>query len=367
MRPRRILMTVDAVGGVWRYALDLARAMQPHGFSYHLLGFGPQPGGMMARECAGVENVELTWAALPLDWMVEDERALDEISAAIMERAQDWRADLLHLNVPSQAAGLAADFPVVVASHSCVPSWWQAIRCEPMPPLWQWQKERNQAGLARADGIVAPSETHGRAIQAVYGPLARLSIVPNATMAVASPARKQPFVLAAGRWWDEAKNGVVLDTAAAHAVWPVVMAGPIDGPNGQRFFGHHAAMEGPLPAAAVLDLMRVASVFAAPSRYEPFGLAVLEAAVHGAALILSDIPTFRELWDGAAVFVPAQDPLAWAGAINALSADTAHTGRLADLARRRAGRFTPESQAGAMLQAYASAVATHSTHALPAA
>ncbi|MER8608904.1 glycosyltransferase family 1 protein, partial [Mesorhizobium sp. M1233] len=26
-RPRRILMTVDAVGGVWRYALDLARQL----------------------------------------------------------------------------------------------------------------------------------------------------------------------------------------------------------------------------------------------------------------------------------------------------------------------------------------------------
>ena len=39
--------------------------------------------------------------------------------------------------------------------------------------------------------------------------------------------------------------------------------------------------------------------------YEPFGLAVLEAAQAGCALVLSDIPTFRELWDGAALFVAA--------------------------------------------------------------
>ena len=28
-RPRRILMTVDAVGGVWRYAVDLGALAQP--------------------------------------------------------------------------------------------------------------------------------------------------------------------------------------------------------------------------------------------------------------------------------------------------------------------------------------------------
>ena len=46
-------------------------------------------------------------------------------------------------------------------------------------------------------------------------------------------------------------------------------------------------------------------IFVSVSRYEPFGLAVLEAAHAGCALVLSDIPTFRELWQGAASFVIA--------------------------------------------------------------
>ena len=46
------------------------------------------------------------------------------------------------------------------------------------------------------------------------------------------------------------------------------------------------------------------------ARYEPFGLAVLEAAQAGCALVLSDIPTFRELWNGAAQFVPPGDDAA---------------------------------------------------------
>ena len=53
--------------------------------------------------------------------------------------------------------------------------------------------------------------------------------------------------------------------------------------------------------------MARAAIFVSSSVYEPFGLAVLEAAGSGAALVLSDIPTFRELWDEAALFAPPGD------------------------------------------------------------
>lgn len=361
-----MLMTVDAVGAIWRYALDLARAMQTYGVSYHLLGIGPGPDAAMIRECMEIPNVELSWTKLPLDWMVEDERALDEVAIVISERAQGWRADLLHLNVPSQAAGMAEGLPVVVASHSCVATRWQAMHSDPPPPIWRWQQDYHRAGLARADGVMVPSQSHGLAIQTIYGTLPRLFVVANITVSISSPVRKQPFVLSAGRWWDEGKNGAVLDEAAAHTVWSVVMAGSFDGPNGQHFVGRHAVMRGALTAAAMLDLMRDAALFAAPSLHEPFDQAVLQAASHGAALILADIPTFRELWDGAAVFVPAQDPLAWAGTIEKLSADAASTARFASLARQRAARFTPTIQADAVLQAYAAAMAAHSGHTLSA-
>jgi glycosyltransferase involved in cell wall biosynthesis len=49
-------------------------------------------------------------------------------------------------------------------------------------------------------------------------------------------------------------------------------------------------------------------VFAAPARYEPFGLAILEAARAGCSRVLGDIPSLRELWDGAARFVDPGDP-----------------------------------------------------------
>jgi glycosyltransferase involved in cell wall biosynthesis len=54
--------------------------------------------------------------------------------------------------------------------------------------------------------------------------------------------------------------------------------------------------------------------------YEPFGLAVLEAAQLGTPLVLADNATFRELWADAAVFVDPHDPDAWATTLAALLA-----------------------------------------------
>ena len=42
-RPQRILMTIDAVGGLWRYGVDLARGLAAQGIACVLVGFGPEP------------------------------------------------------------------------------------------------------------------------------------------------------------------------------------------------------------------------------------------------------------------------------------------------------------------------------------
>src|SRR5690606_8886860 len=129
---------------------------------------------------------------------------------------------------------------------------------------------------------------------------------------------KEPFIFAAGRWWDEGKNARVLDAAAANTVWPLLLAGAARGPNSQQVQILRARHVGELPHAQVLDHMRRAGIVVSPSLYEPFGLAALEGARAGAALVLSDIPTYRELWSDAAVFFDPHDPDALSSAINTL-------------------------------------------------
>jgi glycogen synthase len=50
------------------------------------------------------------------------------------------------------------------------------------------------------------------------------------------------------------------------------------------------------------DLYAKAAIYAGTSCYEPFGLAPLEAALSSCALLLNDIPSFRELWGDSACY-----------------------------------------------------------------
>jgi glycosyltransferase involved in cell wall biosynthesis len=155
-----------------------------------------------------------------------------------------------------------------------------------------------------------------------------------------------------GRLWDEGKGAAVLDRAAARLSAPVFAAGPLQGPGtGQVAFAHLQTL-GALTGDAVRARMAEAAVFCSPALYEPFGLAVLEAAQAGAPLLLSDIPSFRELWDGAAVFTPAGDSVALGAALEALLADPGRRERLSAAARQRASRYTLDAMVDGTLAAY---------------
>jgi glycosyltransferase involved in cell wall biosynthesis len=101
-------------------------------------------------------------------------------------------------------------------------------------------------------------------------------------------------------------------------------------------------------------------VFVSVARYEPFGLAVLEAAQAGCPLILSDIPTFRELWGGAALFVQPEDEEALGSAIESLVQDPEARADLGRAARKRADAYTVEAMSAGVLAAYRSVLSQQS-------
>jgi glycosyltransferase involved in cell wall biosynthesis len=350
--PSRMLMTVDAVGGVWRYAMTLARSLGTHGVETAFLSFGPEPGPEKRREAAAIGPLSCTSA--PLDWMAATAGELSGVAGAIGGAAEAADAELIHLNLPSQAAELDAVQPVVAVSHSCVTSWFKAVRRSPLPADWAWQADLNGLGLARADAVVAPSRSHGELLAQCYGPIANLAVVPNASSGHADTADKSlPFVFAAGRWWDEAKDAVTLDTVGELSMWPILAAGATQGPQGQSHSFSHVRSLGERDHDTVRGIAAHAPIFISPSVYEPFGLAVLEAAQTGAALVLADIPTYRELWEGAALFAQPGDAKGFAHAINRFVEN--HTLRqvMGTRAAERAERYSVEAQAEAMLGVYA--------------
>jgi len=345
----RILMTVDAVGGIWRYAMDLASALRLEGVETVFAGFGPLPSRRMIEEAQAVGR--LHWSEKPLDWMAGGENELADIPERLARLADAEAVDLLHLNLPSQAAGFASSRPVVVVSHSCILTWFAAVRRTAPPDDWSWHEAINRDGFGAADAIIAPSRSHADALSRSYA-VRNVDVVHNASRHIPTRLHKAPYCFAAARWWDEGKNAAVLDQAAALISFPLIAAGSVDGPNGEHVDLRHVDHRGELDHREAMALMDEASIFVSPSIYEPFGLAALEAARSGAVLVLADIPTYRELWRDAAVFADPSNPRAFASAIDVVAADRGLRRRLALAAQERSRHFSLANQSRQMLAVY---------------
>jgi glycogen(starch) synthase len=360
-------MTTDAVGGIWTYALDLGAALGRRGIRVTLALLGPGLDDAKRAEAAE-RGLKLVDTGHDPEWLAADAAAVRAGGAALVGLARREAADLLHLNHPALAAEAGFGCPVLAVCHSCVATWWEAVRGGVLPEDLRWRAALHERGLANAEAVVAPSRSFGEATRRVYGFGDVPIVVPNgrdrppALEAAEAPAAS---VFTAGRLWDEGKNLGVLDRAAARLPVMVEAAGPLTGPNGATVALHNIRRIGTLDAATLRAKLRQRPIFASTALYEPFGLAVLEAAQAGCALVLSDIPTFRELWDGCAVFVAPHDDRALAAAVVRLLGDRGYRAERAALSAARAADYTVEACAEGTGKAYAAA-STAPTSAAPA-
>ena len=348
----RVLMTADAVGGVWSYALELARALAPRGVEVHLATMGPRPDAAQRAAAAEVPALTLHESDHRLEWM---DAPWDDVARAgdwLARLARTLRPDVVHLNGYAHGA-LPWRAPALVVAHSCVCSWWRAVHGEAAPPSWDRYRAAVRAGLAGAELVAAPTAAMLAALRAEHDVCGEALVLPNGRDARRfRPGRKEPLVLGAGRAWDAAKNLAALDAAAAELPWPVRVAGPVVHPDGGEQPFRHVDALGPLAHDALAAELARAAIFALPARYEPFGLAALEAGLAGCALVLGDIPSLRELWQDAAVFVPPDDVDGLRAALVALACDPDRRSALAGAARARALTFTPHRMTDAYLEAY---------------
>ena len=345
-------MTTDAVGGVWTYALELARALEPHGVEIALASMGPLPTAAQRREAAGRSNVTLHESTYALEWMDDPWREVERAGDWLLDLAATFAPEVVHLNGYVHAA-LPWGAPVLVAAHSCVFSWWRAVRGGTPPASYHEYQRRVSAGLAAADFVVAPTAAMLDALDEHYGGMGRHWVISNAREASGfSPAPKQPRIFSAGRAWDEAKNLAALDAVAPHVSWPIRLAGDARHPNGHTVSFANVQCLGKLDAGEMRAELQASAIYALPARYEPFGLSALEAGLCGCALVLGDIPSLREVWENAAVFVPPGDGDALQRALNALIADERLRMELGRLARARALTYSPSQMALRYLAAY---------------
>jgi glycosyltransferase involved in cell wall biosynthesis len=349
MNMRRLLLVTDAVGGVWVYSLELARALRPLGVETVVAVMGPSPNEGQRADAADFYLID---TGLPLEWLDTNAEHVRRASQRIAAIARSERVDVVQTSSAALLADFDLDCPTIAVQHSCVASWWAAVRATPLPREFDWRRELVQQGLNRADAVIAPTLAFAAETSRIYG-VTTATVHNGRTPLWTRDIPQGDFVFTAGRLWDEGKNVGTLDAAAAQVDAPFQAAGTTYGPNGAHVELQNVDALGVLSDTRLGGLYSAQPIYASAALYEPFGLSVLEAALAGCALVLSDIATHRELWDGAAIFVPARDDRAFAAAIDDLLRDRDGRERRGQMARARAAQYAPERMARGMADIYA--------------
>lgn len=343
--PRCILITGDTVGGVWTFTLELAEALGEHGIEVVLAAMGGLPTAAQREEAASIPNLVLIASGFKLEWMDDPWADIEAAGRWLLGLEKRYRPDIIHLNSYGHG-GLPWSTPVILTAHSCVLSWWAAVKGGTPPAEWDRYRAEVSCSIATAAVVTAPTRAMLRTLETFYRRPECGMTIPNGRTAHRFPAgQKEPIILTAGRLWDEGKNAGAVAAAAAHLPWPVYLAG-----ESAPFDGCH--MLGRLSAVDMARWFARASIYALPARYEPFGLSALEAGLAGCALVLGDIPSLREVWQDAAIFVPPGDPHRLEAALRALIGNPPQRERMAQRAAARAREFTPDRMARGYLDAY---------------
>ena len=345
----RVLMSADTVGGVFEYASELSRALCERGAKVALATMGAPLSADQRSVLRDIDGLSTFESHFALEWMDDPWHSVDEAGRWLLQVAEQFAPDIVHLNGYSHAS-LPWRAKVVVVAHSCVVSWWRAVRGTDPPPSFDPYRARVRAGLEHADLVVAPSSAMLSALRAGYSFTTEARVIYNGVSSHSGcDAGGEPYYLAAGRLWDEAKNLELIARVADKLPWPVLVAG--ERPRSEdRASG--LTLLGKLPRADLRRLMTSASVFLHPARYEPFGLAPLEAALSGAALILGDIASLREVWGSSALFVSPDRPQELLEAARALALDHELRGEFRARARRRALFYSTAAMAREYSAAY---------------
>ena len=355
----RILITTDAVGGVWTFAKQLTLELLQRGCHVSLVSIGRLPSerqmnSLNAQTARWGTQFRFTASEAPLEWMTENRGAYSHAEPLLLREVEDFRTDLL---VSSQYCfgALPFDGPKIVVAHSDVLSWAKACRGVDLPPSpWLDQYSGLVAdGLAQADAVVAPTHWMLHALEEHFHVPAELHVIHNGRSVTRSPlnSERRLQAVAAGRFWDEGKNLQLLANVKLN--FPLLVAGDT-GPASSQIPAKigDATFLGPLDENDVLSLFRQSAIYICPSRYEPFGLAPLEAALCGCAVVANNIPSLHEVWGDAALFF--DDAASLSHLLDQLSRNDFALLRARKQARWRAAQFTADKMGDAYLELFRS-------------
>ena len=367
-----VLVTADTISGTWTYTRELVTGLVTRGVRVTLVSFGEIPLPDQTAWMDVLHGLEYRPTAFRLEWMDEAPEELPESSQFLVNLVRELRPDVLHLHQFCHA-DLPVNIPCVVMAHGDVITWTEAVQDRsPRPSRWmRWYRDTIVAGITAADVVVGPSSWMLETLRSTYArPRREAVIYPGRNPIFFNPyVSKEDSVLSVGRLLDAGKQVFLLTQQIQP--FPVCIVGaeqtvpiphvPIRADVKVSTDQSSVAIRGPQTESQLRALYSRAAIYAATARYEPLGMAALDAAFSRCALVANDIPSFREVWGDAALYFRTNDAYSLAEILRRLDADRGLRHAYADRAYARAReRFTAKRMIDDYLRLYGSLIAVNS-------
>jgi len=114
----KVLMTADTLGGVWTFALELARALAPRGVRTALATLGAPLSPRQWDEAKGVPGLDVHEGRWKLEWMDNPWADVEASGRWLLDVERRVRPDVVHLNGTMSHAALPWRAPVVVTNNT---------------------------------------------------------------------------------------------------------------------------------------------------------------------------------------------------------------------------------------------------------
>jgi glycosyltransferase involved in cell wall biosynthesis len=336
-----ILVTADTVGGVWTYTRELVTGLAMRGIRVTLVSFGGIPTSEQTVWLDKLPGVTYYPTGFRLEWMQDAAEDIEDSKHYLGGIIAECNPDLLHLSQYCYGS-LDVEIPKIVVAHSDVMSWSEAVRgAQPNDLRAQWYRRVVEQGLAGASLLVAPSKWMLRCIETCYGAQPRTLVIYNGrTPALFNPyVSKHNYAASVGRLWDEGKQSRLLLQLPVPPL-PIFLAGAVESPEDiasqHSISASGVQLKRQLSEGEIRELLSHAAIYIATSKYEPFGLAPLEAALSRCAILANDIPSLREVWGDAACYFRSNNAESLGEALSLLHEDRALRLNYANRAYERA-------------------------------